>query len=136
MVTSMILSRYVGDLPKEGQDRKISGGPLYQDIADLIGKCDALPWTRKCIRDVQELSLDGDDIKAIVLKAATTGTFLGSEWCQGVKEGVWAACDAYKFSHLSWCEAMHRELSNEFYVKFFVNANGTVVFTVSLHLSN
>lgn len=136
MVTSMILSRYVGDLPEEGQERKILDGPLYKDVVDLIEKCDAQPWTKKCIRDVQTLSLDGEGIKAVVFKAVKTGTFLGSEWCQGTKEGVWAACDAYTFTDVSWCEAMHRDISNDYYVKFFVNTSGTVVFTVSLHLSN
>ena len=93
----MILSRYVGTPPRDGEDRKIQGGPLYLDIIDLIDECDTLPWTKRCIRDVQSLSLDADDIKSMVIKAVTKGRFLGSEWCQGSKPGVWAACDAYSF---------------------------------------
>ncbi len=136
MVTSMILSRYVGTPPRDGEDRKIQGGPLYLDIIDLIDECDTLPWTRRCIRDVQSLSLDADYIKSMLIKAVTKGRFLGSEWCQGSKPGVWAACDAYSFEHSFWCQAMHKELNNEFYIKFFVNITGNVVLTVSLHLSN
>lgn len=136
MVTSMILSRFKGTLPDEGDNRKIEGGPLYRDVVEILQQYEALPWTRRCIRDMQSLSMDADDIKKMVLIAVSEGKFLGSEWCQGPKPETWAACDAYKFSQTTWCQNMHKELRNEFYLKFFVNATGTVVLTVSLHLSS
>ena len=86
MVTSMILSRYVGTPPRDGEDRKIQGGPLYLDIIDLIDECDTLPWTKRCIRDVQSLSLDADDIKSMVIKAVTKGRFLGSNGVKAVNQ--------------------------------------------------
>lgn len=136
MVTSMILSRFKGTPPNDGQDRKIEGGPLYSDIVEILEKGDTVPWTKKCIRDIQSLSMEAEDIKQMVLIAVSEGVFLGSEWCQGGKAESWAACDAYRFWHSTWCENMHKELKNEFYIKFFVNTAGTVVLTVSLHLSS
>lgn len=136
MVTSMILSRHKGDIPQEGACRKIEGGPLYADVLDLIGSCSALPWTRKCIRDLQELAMDEDDIKSMLVEAVKTGRFIDSEWCEGGRPGVWAACDAYRFVHRTWCEAAYKEIVCNYFIKFFVNDLGAVVFIVSFHLSN
>lgn len=131
----MILSRHKGDLPQEGASRAISGGPLYQDVLDLLESCDTRAWTRKCIRDLQSLSMDGNDLKRMIAQAVRTGVFRGSEWCQNGSPDVWAACDAYSFSQTTWNDAAQKDITCNYYIKFFVNELGTVVLTVSFHLS-
>ncbi|MBN7122900.1 hypothetical protein BSU01_14445 [Erwinia billingiae] len=135
MVTSMILSRYSGEIPDGMGERKISDGPLYPDVVDIIDKCRINPWTRKCISNLQELSMDQDDVRDWIIRAVNEGRYLGSEWCQGTREGVWAACDAYSLVDTAWNENAGKELSCKYYIKFFINRDGTVVMTVSFHLS-
>ncbi len=136
MVTRMILSRYCDDPPEEASSREISGGPLYPDIVDIIDKCTVVAWTKKCIRDVREMSFDEQQISLWITRAVKTGRFKGSMWCEGNKEGVWAACDSYVVTDCQWNENAGKELSCDYYIKFFLNKGGTVVMTVSFHLSN
>lgn len=80
--------------------------------------------------------MDSHDVRKKIIQAVTKGAFLYSEWCQGSKEGVWAACDAYTLTDTTWNEYAGREISCTYYIKFFIKSDGTVVMTVSFHLSN
>ena len=112
MVSTIIVSRYIGTLPEtEGSDRKISDGPLYpadEVLMLLETEQTVVPWTKKCAADVQNLALDGDDLTTLLREAVSGGRFTGSEWCQQAPAGPWAACDAYSLTHLEWLTVANR----------------------------
>jgi len=133
MVNSMILSRHEGDTPDVGANRKIPNGPLYPDIIDKIDNCTVVAWTKKCALDVQDLSLDEEDLVYWIKEAVSHGVFKGSEWCQNGQQGAWAACDAYTVKAAYWNETTGRQMSCQYYIKFCINRTGNVVMTVSFH---
>lgn len=136
MVTSMILSRYTGSTPDETGTREIPHGPLYPDVVDLIDKCTVKPWTRRCIADLQSMSLNEEDITRWIVRAVREGNYHQSEWCQSKADGPWAACDAYTLKDSAWNEYAGKELECTYYIKFFITKSETVVMTVSFHLSH
>jgi len=131
----MILSRYSGDTPDKTGTRTISSGPLYPDVLEKIEKCDVIAWTRKCIADLRSMSFDGEDVRKWIIAAMSGGRYLGSEWCEGSQQGTWAACDAYLVTDSTWNEYAKKNISCEYYIKFCLNKNDTVLMTVSFHLS-
>lgn len=112
---------------------KISGGPLYQDIRQIIRSASVTAVTEQCRKDVAALGKDEDALKGSIYRAVTQGRFRGSEWCQINANNVWAACDAYSFTEKTWVEAAHKEMECEFYIKFCIGITGAVVLIVSFH---
>lgn len=138
MVNPRILSRHKGALPS-GEDRLIQREPLY-DATEVVrltqsGESDdVLLWTRKCIADVEKLELKPLAVAALIREAVIHGKFLQSEWCQGGSNGPWAACDAYTITRMETVQALQRELSVSYYVKFCIGANGKIMIVASCHL--
>ena len=139
MVSTMIVSRYVGTLPEiDRSDRKISDGPLYlaDEVLMLLEiEQTVVPWTRKCTADVQNLALDGDDLTDLLREAVSGGRFTGSEWCQQAPNGPWAACDAYSLIRSEWVDVAGREMRMEYYFKLAIGRTGKILLLVSCHLS-
>jgi hypothetical protein len=140
MVNTTILSRYTGELPiNDGDDRKISGGPLYpiQDVLPILatGEGAVRAWTEKCIRDMQKWTLEADDLCELIETALKTGRFLGAEWCVQKPNGPWAACDAYRLVRSEWIPNAHRYMDIAYYIKFAVSKTERVLLVVSCHLS-
>jgi hypothetical protein len=141
MVTTRIVSRFSGPpLPGEAAGRKISGGPLYEatevlGLLDRAGGAAVQAWSRDCIRDVQKLELDGDDLAGLIGEAVHCGRFLGAEWCVQKPDGPWAACDAYSLRRHEWIEAAGKEMLAEYYIKFAISKTGLLLLLASCHLS-
>jgi len=78
MVNFIVVSEYSGG-PTPGDRVKIGGGPLYplERVQALASKPGGLLlWTRKCVRDVANLTWDADDV-ASVISALTPGDVQG-----------------------------------------------------------
>lgn len=132
-------SAYQGMPPVEKQaERGIPGGPLYekQQVLGLVetdGNC-LSPWTKKCIKDMRDkLCIDNDGAAELVRAAVIQGTYRNSEWCQGNKEHIWAACDAYVLKRFEWNRFAHKDLEIEYYVKFAINRSGKLLLLISCH---
>lgn len=141
MVTSTIVSKHEGALPSDSgnwKGRKIPDGPLYTtgDVLEVLNLGDNAirTWTKKCSRDVQNLSLDADDLCELVRIALHSGQFKGSEWCEQKPFGPWAACDAYSLTRNEWVPAMRREMTFEYYIKFAIAKSGNLLLMASCHL--
>lgn len=139
MVNNVInVSAYRGEPPQSGSDRKISGGPLYSraDVEAALqnGEPAIVAWTRKCINDLQSLSLDASDLITLIKTAIDQGVFKGSEWCEQKPSGPWAACDAYRLLRREWVEGMNKEVDMSYYIKFAIGKTGALLLIVSCHL--
>ena len=143
MVNNTIVSLFKGDLPSgdSSAERRISGGGLYgkQEVLRILegGRPSevVMPWTRKCIGDLQKYSMDHDDAARLLNLCMREGTFLGSEWCQQKPNGAWAACDAYKMNYREWNHAAQKDFLIEYYVKFCISRTGKVLLVASCHPS-
>ena len=134
MVTFKNLSAYEGTPPKDGESRKITGGPLYKlaEIQALAATPDAVKlWTGKCRRDVANLTLDAADVGAL-LQELTERDYRDSEWCDNGK-GAWAACDAYNLRRNEYVETAGKTLRIEYFLKFALSKTGKLVLMVSCH---
>ena len=133
MVNFIIVSEY-SDGPVPGDRVKIGGGPLYslERVQGLVSKSGGLLlWTRKCSRDVANLTWDADDV-AELIQSLTPSDYKDSEWCDNGK-GAWAACDAYTVRRREWVEAAHKEMTMEYFLKFAIGKTGALVLMVSCH---
>ncbi|VWB96583.1 hypothetical protein BPS26883_04671 [Burkholderia pseudomultivorans] len=124
--------------PEPGEDRKISGGPLYSldDLEPLLAAGKVALWTKDCAKDAANLGFDLDDVAALIREAIVHGRYIDSEWCQGKPTGPWAACDAYSLRRTEWNEFARRDLTCDYFVKFAIGKTGNVVITISCHTSN
>ena len=132
MVNFIVVSEYSGG-PTPGDRVKIGGGPLYplERVQALASKPGGLLlWTRKCVRDVANLTWDADDV-ASVISALTPGDYKDSEWCDNGR--AWAACDAYTIRRREWVETARKELTIEYFLKFAIGKTGPLVLMVSCH---
>lgn len=134
MVTFKNLSAYEGAPPKEGESRKIAGGPLYT-LADIQALA-ATPgtvnlWTAKCRRDAANLTLDVTDV-GVLLQELTKRDYRDSEWCDNGK-GAWAACDAYNLRRNEYVETAGKTFRMEYFLKFALSKAGKLVLMVSCH---
>lgn len=142
MVSVRVVSRYNVDFPGAGATaRGIAGGPLYPNaevvkLLAQIGAKGVLPWTRKCTEDIQRLSLDSDEVFALVSETIRCGRYIGSEWCEQQPSGPWAACDAYELKRRERCPVARKELEYTYYIKFAIGMTGKILLLVSCHLSN
>lgn len=128
------MSAYAGDLPKDGGDRKIRGGPLYKlaEIQAVATAPDAVQlWTAKCRRDVANLTLNAADV-GTMLQELTERDYRGSEWCDNGK-GAWAACDAYALRRLEYLESAAKSFRMGYFLKFALSKTGKLVLMVSCH---
>jgi hypothetical protein len=140
MVKTINASLYTGAIPGQEENRKISGGPLY-DAELVLGILSAatkqlvpvVPWTRKCITDLQRYELDGTDLVELLILTLSQGAYKSSEWCESKPGGPWAACDAYKVSRSEYLSAQDRSYQVEYYIKFAVSRQGTLLLLVSCH---
>lgn len=112
---------------------KISGGPLYGNILEVIKSANVRAITEQCTKDVAALEKDESALKDSICRAVKYGQFRGSEWCRINSNNLWAACDAYSFTEKAWIEAAHKEMDCDFYVKLCIGITGTIVLTVSFH---
>jgi len=140
MVNNRIVSRFKGELPKEGSDTRISNGPLYprEDVLGVLndgGVDTIIHWTQKCIDDQQRHELGPEDALRLIEKALKSGRFLNSSWCKQNPKGPWAACDAYSVIERTWVQNAHKEMDFEFYLKFAIAESGAVLLLVSCHPS-
>lgn len=121
--------------PVKGADQKISGGPLYSpaDLEPLLLAGHVYFWTRGCVTDAANLSLDEADAGALIWDAITHGRYHCSEWCEQKPGGPVAACDAYVLRRKEWNQAARRELTCEYFVKFAIGKTGKIVLTISCH---
>ena len=132
MVNFIVVSEYSGG-PTPGDRVKIGGGPLYplERVQALASKPGGLLlWTRKCVRDVANLTWDADDV-ASVISALIPGDLKDSEWCDNGR--AWAACDAYTIRRREWVETARKELTIEYFLKFAIGKTGPLVLMVSCH---
>lgn len=140
MVNDRILSRFSDSPPinwKDGKDRAIKGGPLYEidDVNALIDDADKIRTvTRKCINDTQSLGLDNESLKELVRGALRHGRYINSVWCR-ISEKTIAACDAYEITRIEFIPATRKEMDFKYYLKFAVNNQGKLLLMVSCHLS-
>lgn len=140
MVRERNVSRYrESEPPQEGESRRIPRqGPIYseEEVLELLAQPGAAvqAWTQDCLKNMQDLGLDSDDLPALVRQAVQTGRYKGSEWCQNRADGPWAACDAYTVVRHEWNDVVARDVETSYYLKFGISATGTVVLMVSCHL--
>lgn len=137
MVISRNLSAYNGVPPADGEDRKISGGPLYElaRIQALTEQPDTMKlWTGKCRRDAANLTLDASDLGGMI-RELTGNDYRDSEWCDNGK-GFWAACDAYTLKRSEFVERAGKWFSIVYFLKFAESKTGKLVLMVSCHTSN
>lgn len=124
----------------DDRNRRIAGGPVYDlhDVRELLrrlgGQC-IHPWSRKCVRDIQELSFDNNDIAKLLNDGLQNATYRGSEWCQGSNRLAVAACDSYRIYRSEWNEKTGDYLELEYYVKFAIGRTGGMLILASCHLS-
>ncbi|MFE8031900.1 hypothetical protein [Thiohalocapsa marina] len=119
-------------------DRKIRGlhGPIYSPDAVLAAADGQItPWTRRCLRTVQALGFDAEDLARLLRDALRHGRYKDSEWCAQSSDEVWAACDAYVLCRREWNEKAFKELECEYYIKFAIAKTGRILLLVSCHLS-
>ncbi len=134
MVPFKNLSAYPGEPPREGDPRKIPGGPLYtlSEVQSLTHQPGALNlWTRRCSTTVAALGLDTDDVGALI-RELTERDYRDSEWCENGR-GAWAACDAYTLRRLEFRETVGKSFATEYYLKFALAKTGALLLMVSCH---
>ena len=139
------ISAYQGEPPENLEPRIIESGPLYSRAKVLaalrLGRTPS-PFTKKCVRDLERFSLDLEkDVPDLIREALTSGTFLGSEWCQGKSPKLVVACDAYRLLRNEWVPYARKEMLFEYYVKYALkrpkdeNSEPELILIVSCHLS-
>ena len=134
MVPLRNLSAYNGDPPQVGNTRKLLVGPLYG--LDVVQAMTHTPsalslWTQKCKRDAANLGFDTADVGELI-RELTDRDYRDSEWCENGR-GAWAACDAYTLRRLEFLEKAGKSLPMEYYLKFALSKNGTLLLMVSCH---
>ena len=142
MVNNQVNLSAYSELPPaqaNGNTVYIKSGPLY-DVKQVLailteGDKKTIPWTRKCVADLQKYSLNTEDARQIVKEAITQGTYINSQWCVQKPTGPWAACDGYKLVRNEWVDHAYKEMRFEYYVKFAIGKTGKILLLVSCHLS-
>ena len=139
------ISAYDGEPPVNLKPRSIDDGPLYakDKVLDALARnIVPIPFTKKCVHDLERFSLDlENDVPGLIREALTTGRFIGSEWCQGKAPKLVVACDAYSLYRKEWVPNAHKEMCFEYYVKFALkrpkdtSSEPELILIVSCHLS-
>ncbi len=132
------ISAYEGKAPTSNdKNRIISEVPLYNTarILEILKEGDenTIPWTRRCIQDIECLSLDKSDVRTLIKDAITNGTYKNSQWCTQKPAGPWAACDAYQLFRSEWVQYAKKNMRIEYYVKFAIGKTGKILLLVSCH---
>lgn len=137
MVTFKNLSAYAGAPPKDGESRKIAGGPLYDlaAIQALTAQPDSMKlWTRRCVDKAADLGFDAAGVGGLI-RELSKQDYRDSEWCDNGKGGA-AACDAYDLRRNEYVETAGKTYRMEYFLKFALSKTGTLVLMVSCHTSN
>lgn len=133
MVSVKVLSQYQEGFSPEklqGTARKITNGPLYcvAEVKKLLTKkpgASITLATKNSRRDTANLSWDTQDVAQHLKQAVSNpSNYLNSEWAK-LSEKACAACDVYRLTTLE-CE---------YYFKFAMHKNGSLVLVISCHLS-
>jgi hypothetical protein len=136
MVTFYILSEYSSDLPAEGANRKIAGGPLY-DLPRIYAQARKAGgvrfWTRRSELQAIEMNVDTQDVAQWLLELKPHD-YCDSEWCSDGRG--WAACDAYVLQRKEWIAAARKYIPVEYFLKFALAKSGALVLMVSCHTSS
>ncbi len=143
MVNKNNVGQYNASPPPDSEDGDLSinGGsfPLYppSDVLEILGeRKDAITlWTKKCIRDVQNMSMENADVAALIGTALRQERYINSQWCVPTSGGPWAACDAYRVTREEWLKQANKYMDIEYYLKFAIHRSGKRILTVSCHVS-
>jgi hypothetical protein len=100
-----------------------------------------VPITDDCLRDLQKLSFDLNDVARLVLQL-TQGHYDKSMWCMaGAREGVilrreaqWYPCDAYAITRHEQITGWEGDV--DYYLKLCLNSAKRAVLLLSAHLQN
>ena len=125
-----------GNLPADGETRKIDVGPLYDlaRIKALTELPDAVNlWAAKARRDVANLAMAPADVGDMI-RQLTERDYRDSEWCDNGKSC--AACDAYALTRDEYIEHAGKSYGMEYFLKFAESRTGKLVLIVSCHTSN
>lgn len=154
MVVNLVtISEYCKSPPTVhwGEGRlKIPEGPLYEveRVAKLAQEhLDAddlnlvVPWTRRSIADAAKLhtacseryATDSHFLAMLLTEIWHGGNYIDSEWCFNGQKAV-AACDSYRVKRVERA-ANEKYYEVEYYLKFAIAKSGSVIFTISNHLS-
>lgn len=144
MVNNINVSLFSGGSPPsdESADRQILCGPLYSrcEVEKALESGQPVTLaTVKCIKNVQDLLLDDEDVKKLVELAISSGQFRNSQWCILKTNGgirAWAACDGYAVNRDEWNDAAFKNIPVSYYIKFAIGKSGSVILTISCHLSS
>lgn len=134
MVILKNLSAYPGEPPREGDHRKIPGGPLYplSEVQVLASQSGALNlWTLRCRNTAAGQGLDTGDVGTLIGEL-TERDYRDSEWCENGR-GACAACDAYSLRRLEFMEKVGKSFTVEYFLKFAVAKTGQLLLIVSCH---
>lgn len=145
MVNNRNVSAYTGTPPnpcnctQSCQCRNIqTAKPLYskEDVSELLKNVDNLNLaTHKARSDrVNRLQMSFEELANCIVSAVHKGLYIQSVWCE-VKNGSWAACDAYKYRHTYPCNTTNKEMFLDCYFKFAIGKAGTMILVVSCHPS-
>ena len=142
--TGKNLSAYNGTPPANGVSgqRLINKGPIYttQQVLSILQSNSQnqpvfVPFTKKCRDDIQDLTLDADDVIEHITLAITNGRFRNSEWCANSSNTAWAACDNYVFRKNTWIAAASKEMPCDYYLKFAIGKSNKILLIASCHTS-
>lgn len=136
MVKPHVVSRYKGNGPPANRrNLQIDSGPLYakQDFLSILDQNEqsAFPWTDKCIKDVQKLSLDHSDLGHLIRDTLTAGRYRNSFWCKQTPNGPWAAADDYVLRRYEQFSTSRVEV--EYYLKLAIAVSDQAILVVSCH---
>ncbi len=140
MVSYTNVSRYEGDPPTEGEERRIeTSAPLYAapEIEGILGnpECNIVSWTKDAAKDAKRLDFDGTELRDLLQEAISRGRYRGAVWCIQRPEGPWAACDEYELTRIEQAPASASSIQCHYYVKFAIARTGQAILLVSCHLS-
>lgn len=140
MVNDKVVSRFTG-IPTREHRGIIQKTPLYpaEEVLGLLDERGTKAftfWTRDCVLDAQNLTLDHDAVIDLLREAVCQGRFLNAQWCQQKPGGPWAACDSYTVTRKEWVDAAFKAFDFEYYIKFALNKSGKFLLLVSCHTSS
>lgn len=145
MVKDTIIGPYRGPpSPADvGSSRKIPDGPLYSalEIQKVLDKGTVKPATVDCVKNLQALGLDENDLKCLISEAIKKDNYKDSEWAllfskttDVFERRTWMACDAYVYKREEFIDASRKYMTVEYYLKFGLSNSADNVLTVSVHL--
>lgn len=134
---------------QEDEATRVLKGELW-DLAEVQAVAKAqlreghrlLPITQDCMKDLQRLSLDVDDLARLILQL-TPRDYDKSVWClassnEGVvtrEERLWYPCDAYQITRRERMESGW-EGQVDYYLKLCMHSAKSILLVLSAHLQD